>query len=164
MDVSAANPGDVAALLAMRDDLARWLLDRGIEQWQPGELPDGWIERQVSQGWVHVVREEHNLVATVTVVPEDPIVWGHRPEPAGYVHQLMVDRRWGGKGLGAALLVWAETHITETGRALARLDCLRSNLRLRAYYETAGYRLVGYKDFPNVAWARETTLYEKALG
>lgn len=163
MEVSTASSRDVGNLIALRDELARWLTARDIDQWRPGELLKDWIEQEVADGFVHVVRDADDLVATVTITPEDPIVWGHRIESAGYVHRLMVDRRWAGQRFGAVLLDWAETHILESGRTVARLDCVRSNRRLRDYYESFGYELVGYKDFPNIDWARETALYEKDL-
>jgi hypothetical protein len=58
--------GDVGDLVQLRDDLARWLLSREIEQWRPGDLPKDWIEHEVEQGWVHIVRQNGQLVATVT--------------------------------------------------------------------------------------------------
>jgi len=74
---------------------------------------------------------------------------------------LMVDREHPRLGLGRSLLEWAERRITRTGQRRARLDCVRTNTHLRAYYENAGYALVGYHDFPgNIP---SVALYEKTL-
>ncbi len=74
---------------------------------------------------------------------------------------LMVDRAYARVGLGRLLLEWAARRIRGAGHRHARLDCVRTNVVLRAYYENAGYVLVGYREFaggiPSVA------LYEKAL-
>jgi protein-tyrosine phosphatase len=163
MKVSTACSKDVEDLGALRDDLARWLVGRGVDQWRAGEVPKDWIEHEVAQGLVHVVRSRGQLVATVTVAWEDPIVWSDQIESAGYLHRLMVDRRWAGHRVGAVLLAWAEAHIQASGRTIGRLDCVRSNHQLRDYYEAAGYGLVGFKDFPDIGWAHETALYEKEL-
>lgn len=44
-----AEPDDVGELVALRDRVARWLLERGVEQWLPGEFSvsrmQGWVER-----------------------------------------------------------------------------------------------------------------------
>ena len=110
------------------------------------------------------------VVGSVTVSWSDPFVWGMQNEPAGYIHQLMVSRDHAGQGLGSALLAWTEDVVRLSGRALARLDCVRSNQRLRTYYEERGYRFVRYQDFggqpsPLLSGAvpAETALYEKAL-
>ena len=102
-----------------------------------------------------------NPIGSVTLVWTDPFIWGDRNAPAGYIHMLMVDRAHAHCGLGRSLLGWAEQRITRSGHRRARLDCVRTNMDLRAYYEDAGYVLVGDREFegniPSVA------LYEKVL-
>jgi GNAT superfamily N-acetyltransferase len=144
-------------------DLARWMLKRGIRQWRPGELPLEWIQTCVSEGWVYVVLRSERVIASVTTVWDDPLMWGEVPEPAGYIHMLMVDRSFAGHGIGHFLLAWTERYIADSGRQLARLDRVKSNRPLRGYYERAGYVLAGYNDLPEFECAYEAALYEKHL-
>jgi ribosomal protein S18 acetylase RimI-like enzyme len=110
------------------------------------------------------MHHEGQLVGIVTVVWNDPDIWEAREDSeAGYIHGLVIDHQLAGKGLGRELLGWAEAHIAASGRRLARLDCVRTNRDLRRYYEDADYRRVGYRDFPEIEWAREVALYEKRL-
>jgi ribosomal protein S18 acetylase RimI-like enzyme len=163
LSVVPATLDQAASVLRLRDDLARWMLEHDIEQWRPGELPLGWIQECISHGWVYVMCRGDKLVSSVTIVWDDPLMWGERPEPAGYIHMLLVDRHFAGHHIGRWLLDWAERFILSSGRDLARLDCVRGNEALRGYYEDAGYRLVGYRDFPDIEWAFEAALYEKPL-
>jgi len=163
LHVAPATIDQAPAVRALRNDLARWMLHRGIRQWNPGEMPLEWIETCISWGAVHVVTHGGRIIASVTVVWADPFVWGERADPAGYVHMLMVDREWAGHGIGDSVLAWAEAMIRSTGRRYARLDCAQGNHPLRAYYEHAGYGLVGYKAFPGVEGGQDTALYEKEL-
>jgi GNAT superfamily N-acetyltransferase len=158
-----AGRDEVAGVVGLRDEAARWLLGRGIEQWRPGDLPAGWFERLVEEGSVWLVQRKGELVATVTIAWADIPVWGRRDDAAGYLHGLVVDRRFSGAGLGRAVLAWAEQQIANSGRTLARLDCVRTNPKLRSYYEHAGYRHVGFQAFPEISWAQEVALYEKYL-
>jgi protein-tyrosine phosphatase len=151
------------AVRELRNDLARWMLQRGIAQWSPGEMSLAWIETCISWSAVHVVTLDEQLVGSVTVVWDDPFVWGDRPADAGYIHMLMVDPRFRGNGIGRSILAWAEASIRDAGRSLARLDCARTNPALCTYYEDVGYRFVAHKEFPGVEGAGETTLYEKVL-
>jgi GNAT superfamily N-acetyltransferase len=96
------------SVLELRDDLARWMLEHDVEQWRPGELPMEWIQTCVSYGWVYVVLHDERVIASVTIVWNDPLMWGDRPDPAGYIHMLMVERAFAGHGIGRALLAWAE--------------------------------------------------------
>jgi GNAT superfamily N-acetyltransferase len=139
------------------------MLEHDVEQWRPGELPLEWMQTCVSNGWVYVVPHGERVIASVTIVWNDPLMWGDLPDPAGYIHMLMVDRDFAGHGIGRALLAWAESFIVDSGRHLARLDCVRSKGLLRGYYERAGYTLVGYKALPEFEWVFEAALYEKSL-
>lgn len=68
LEVTLAQAHDAGDVRRLRDGLAAWMVEQGIEQWRPGEMPLEWIEACVAQGWVHVVRAEETLVASVTVV------------------------------------------------------------------------------------------------
>jgi protein-tyrosine phosphatase len=162
--VSRARNDDVPVVVRLRDEAARWLIGRGIEQWGPGELPVSWFEQLVQEGSVWLMRTDQRILATVSLTWEDPFVWGEREGPSGYIHTLVIDRRFAGLGLGRRLLAWTERQIASSGRELARLDCVLSNRKLRSYYEQAGYCHVGHKTFPDVGWAHETALYEKHIG
>ena len=161
--VTRATVSDAPAVRALRDELARWMAQRGIRQWSPGDMPEEWIEVCITFGAVYLVRHDDRLVGSVTIVENDPLIWGKRPDPAGYIHMLMVDRGVAGHGIGRLILEWAEGSIVAAGHRLARLDCVHANVTLRAYYERAGYRFVGTKTFPDLAWADDTALFEKPL-
>ena len=168
--VAPAAPADTGAILRLRDGLATWMLERGIEQWRPGEMPAKWIDQCIAHGWVFVARDGDRIVGSVALVSADPFIWGDRAESAGYVHMLMVDRALAGHGFGRALLAWTERRIASVGTRLARLDCVCSNAELRAYYERAGYTLVGTRDFAGIGAASlggitppPTALFEKSL-
>lgn len=159
--VVEATDSDIDALLSLRDDAARWLLARGIDQWQPGEIPYSW--ERGDEYFVFVLWHGEDRVGTVTILWDDPVIWGDQPVPAGYVHNLIVTRSFGGQGLGVGLLQWAENYVAESGRSLARLDCGARSRKLRDLYESVGYRWVRDQQYawldPDLALA----LYEKDL-
>jgi GNAT superfamily N-acetyltransferase len=161
--VARATLADAPLVGALRDELASWMLQRGIRQWSPGEMPLDWIEVCIAFGEVYLVSRDERLVGSVTVVWADPLIWGERTESAGYIHMLMVDRAFAGHGIGRSILEWSEGLVAASGRRLARLDCVEDNQSLRAYYEAAGYGFVGIKTFPDLDWAGDTALYEKQL-
>jgi GNAT superfamily N-acetyltransferase len=159
----SAGADDVQTVIELRDDAARWMQARGIEQWEPGEVPASYFEQRVAEGAVWLLRRDDQLLGTVMVSWSDPGIWGSDQGQAGYIHGLVIDQQLAGQGVGRQLLHWAEAHIAGSGRQVARLDCVAVNQRLRRYYEDADYRQVGTKDFPNIEWARKVALYEKAL-
>jgi protein-tyrosine phosphatase len=159
--VVEAADSDIDALLNLRDDAARWLLARGIDQWQPGEIPYSW--ERGGDYFVFVLWRGEERVGTVTILWDDPVIWGEQPVPAGYVHNLIVARPFGGQGVGLGLLQWAEDYVAQSGRSLARLDCGARSRKLRDLYESVGYRWVQDQHYPWLDPDLALALYEKDL-
>ncbi|MFF9274871.1 GNAT family N-acetyltransferase [Streptomyces griseosporeus] len=162
----AAEPADALALVRLRDANALWQLARGIDQWKPGEKGEAHFRRVMREGEVWLAYAEGHLAGAWELWWTDEAAWGPRPPEAGYIHRLMTTPHTAPPGTGRALLAEAEARITATGRPYARLDCLSANPRLRAYYEAAGYRVVGEQpaktDGTGSPYA--VTLLEKRLG
>jgi GNAT superfamily N-acetyltransferase len=163
------TPTDAAECLRLRDDAARWLLARGLDQWRPGEVDLAEVERSALRGELLVVREGGRVVATATVTTSDPDVWCGGPGvddvPARYVHRLVVARDAAGRGLGRAVLRAVEAGAAAAGCAAVRLDCVQGNAALRRWYLADGYRVVGRRDWAGVAGGRllPAVLLEKRL-
>ncbi|MBT2441477.1 GNAT family N-acetyltransferase [Streptomyces sp. ISL-36] len=145
-----ADAGDLGLLVGLFDGAARWMLRGGIDQWKPGDKGVEHFRTRIAAGEVWLASdpgrgggEVGRVVGAYELWWEDEQAWGPRPPVAGYVHRLMTDRESAPAGTGRALLAHAEERIGLRGRAVARLDCLSSNPRLRTYYEAAGYTAVG---------------------
>ncbi len=164
-----ATRADAARIVALRDDAARWLLARGIEQWRPGEVsePDvvGWLgtgRMYVAEVALTGTQGDRQVVGCVRVAWSDEPVWGPQRPDAGYVQALVADRAPAWRGLGRRLLTHAEDVIARTGRPLARLSCLRGNAGLESFYAAAGYVEVGQRAYDRPGWD-PVTLREKRL-
>ena len=160
--LDAAGAADVTELVQLREQAEAWLAARGVRQWLPGEVTRDDVVRQVEAGEWHVLRGTGaHLVGGLRLLWSDPAIWGHEDCFATYVHGLMVDRAHSGRGLGEAMLAWAEAQGRARGAVLFRLDCCESNGVLRAYYARQGFAEVGRRDFEG-AWF-SATLFEKRL-
>ena len=161
-----ADDSDLDAVVRLRDDAARWMLDRGVTgQWRPGELGADHFRRTMLTGEVWLAEADGRVVGGWELWWEDEGAWGPQPPTAGYVHRLMVDHSRVPPGTGHRLLRAAECRVAEAGRPLVRLDCLAGNTRLNAYYRKAGYRVVGHKEGkPQPGGASKAyTLLEKSV-
>ncbi|GAA3820617.1 hypothetical protein GCM10022403_062550 [Streptomyces coacervatus] len=138
-----ATPSDASTLVRLRDTAALWQLARGIDQWKPGEKDETHFRARMEQGEVWLTHAGPHLAGAWELWWDDPAAWGTRPADAGYIHRLMTTPHTAPPGTGREMLAQAESRITATGRPYARLDCLSSNPRLRAYYESSGYTVVG---------------------
>ncbi|MGW6394497.1 GNAT family N-acetyltransferase [Streptomyces sp. NPDC055103] len=138
-----ADDRDPALLVGLFDGAADWMARNGIDQWKPGGKSAEHFRGRIAAGEVWLALGRDRAVGAYELWWEDEQAWGAQPPVAGYVHRLMTDRASAPAGTGRALLAHAEGRIVAGGRAVARLDCVSSNPRLRTYYEAAGYRVVG---------------------
>ncbi|MFC3576986.1 GNAT family N-acetyltransferase [Streptomyces yaanensis] len=138
-----ATEADARALVRLRDSAALWQLARGIDQWRPGEKDEAHFITRMKEGEVWLAHSGDHLAGAWELWWDDPAAWGPRPPEAGYIHRLMATPHTAPPGTGRRMLAEAESRIAAAGRTYARLDCLTSNPRLRAYYEAAGYTVVG---------------------
>jgi GNAT superfamily N-acetyltransferase len=160
VNVRIATAEDVETVGALMDEATAWVNVLGHEQW-PRPFPREQLAAAIGRGEVFVADADGESVATVTVLADDPTYWGERPPDALYVHKLVVRRDRAGRGLGAELVAWVDDRAADAGRRFLRLDCLRDDPGIRAYYERLGFEHRG--DFDDTARSLQLSLYERTV-
>lgn len=150
--IRRAAPDDLLTVHSMLHTAARWLHQRGYDQW-PDKSPSLTYDRlaqQIRQGETYIVTDRRDPVATIAVSPVgDPDFWTGEElaEPAVYCSKAAVLRR--GEGLGALLMRWVIDRAAMQGARWARLDAWRSNRELHDYYRRTGWTYVRTADLPH---------------
>lgn len=162
MELHQATLDDVHGLVSLRNRLAQWLLDRGVDQWHPDQIGIDHLTAWVEAGYVFVHDRDGRIAASVSILWNDPLIWGPDHGNSGYIHMLMVDRAWAGLGLGERALTWAEQRISDDGKDRARLDVAGSNDALQGWYVDRGYEVVGTREFDHPDW-NDVVLLQKDL-
>jgi GNAT superfamily N-acetyltransferase len=137
-----------------------WVAELGFPQW-PFPFPRAEVAAAIERNEVYVAEVDGEPVATATILADDPVYWGERPPDALYVHRLAVRRDHAGRGIGAALVEWADARASAAGRRFLRLDCLRNDPGIRAYYEQLGFEHRG--DFDDHLRDLLLSLYERPV-
>jgi GNAT superfamily N-acetyltransferase len=147
VNVRAAAVSEAELVADLIDDATLWVQELGFPQW-PLPFPRGEIAAAIGRDEVYLAEMDGEAVGTITILSDDPVFWGERPPDALYVHKLAVRRDRAGRGIGAALVEWAATRARAGGRSYLRLDCLRDDPGIRAYYERLGFEHRGDLDDP----------------
>jgi GNAT superfamily N-acetyltransferase len=159
VNVRRAQQEDAVTVAGLLDEATVWVNDLGFSQW-PLPFPRDQLAAAIDRGEVYVVESEDGEgVATVSMLPDDPEYWGDQPPDAFYVHKLAVRRDQAGRGIGAAIVEWANAEAAEAGRQFLRLDCLADNPGIRDYYEDLGFEHRG----DLVLDGRKMSLYERPV-
>lgn len=161
--ISPATRDEVNVVLAVLNEAAQWVVDRGAEGWHPGQWREERLLEAIDRGETFLARRSDTVVATVTLQWADDTFWADRPPDAGYVHRLAVAVIGHGRGIGTAMLAWAEDATRNKGRSFLRLDCPAGNPSLRAYYESHGFEPRGEMILSGRWGTYEAARYEKAL-
>ncbi len=162
IEIRQATHQDATVVREILTGAAQWLEQTGKPQWRENELSTAAIAADVAAGLFYLAEvylaevhlaEVHpaessvaakgfgDAAGTVKFQLEDPLFWPDLPShDAAYIHRLAVRRRYAGTGVSTALLSWAAARTHRLGRHFLRLDCEASRARLRAIYESFGFR------------------------
>ncbi|MGW0548684.1 GNAT family N-acetyltransferase [Streptomyces altiplanensis] len=146
--IRPGNLADAPAVLDMLDSAVAWMNDRGnTEQWgttpysqKPGGVAR--VERYMTENAPHIAELAGTPVGALVLdsgpSPQVPIAPAEEPER--YVRLLVSDRRYAGRGIGAALLAHAVEETRQAGVELLRVDCYAGGGgELVAFYERSGF-------------------------
>ena len=160
LSIRKAVPADLPSLVDLWDATVASLREKGVDQWQEPARTSA-FEADVNTGacWIVVAAPPQpaphtgppaagaDVVATITVEaharPQGPRApWSTAQNGGLHVRSLIVHPSLRGRGLGAALLLWAERRARALGRTVLRLATWTGNDGLRRYYLGQGFRLV----------------------
>ena len=144
--VRRAAAADVATVDHMIREAAAWVDALGEVMWEDGELDADRIRAEVMGEMFFLALVDGEPAGAIRFQLEDALFWPDRPAgEAAFVHRLVVRRAFKGRGVARALLEWAVGHARTNGRGLLRLDCDAHRPKLRALYESCGFRFHSYR-------------------
>jgi len=142
MQLRLAAVDEVDAFVDLLEDAARWMHDRGIDQWRPGAMraQRSAFDAAQARGEIVVAEQSGRMAGGAILRKEPDPIWADMPvEGALYLSKLVVARDAVGGQLGARMLADVEKIARERGAMWVRLDCVASNEPLARYYQTLGY-------------------------
>lgn len=143
------TPDSYVTVVRLRRNAQQWLATTGTDQWA-NDWPDtetmlAGFTRRLRNGetWFAADDDGRVLGAVVLNHETDPGLWTEDEQTSAlFIHRLTVDRAATGKGVGAALLNFANDRARSEGKSWLRLDAWTTNTALHRYYKRQGFRLV----------------------
>jgi ribosomal protein S18 acetylase RimI-like enzyme len=155
--IRLATAQEVPLAAAILDEATAFVATKGYEQW-PVPYPQEELRGRQRTDELLVYELGGEVAAVFVLQREDVPFWGERPPDALYLHKLAVRRSFAGRGIGPEVVEWALARTREEGRSYLRLDCMRDNPHIRAYYEALGFIERGEVDIGRFV----CSLYERA--
>jgi GNAT superfamily N-acetyltransferase len=127
------------AWLAARGRTGQW----GTDPWSARPKAVAQVTEIVRSGTPWLAEIDGEPVGTMTLTPHPTPYVAPVDEPEVYVHLLVTDRRFAGRGIGDALLAHAVAETRRQRIGLLRVDCYAGDDgRLVAYYRSQGFEPV----------------------
>jgi GNAT superfamily N-acetyltransferase len=148
--VRLATPDDLEVILGLIDDAADWLRTMNTDQWaQPWpnrRERDARVLRGLLACRTWLVEDDGVPVATVTYRPDgNRDLWTdeEQRESSVYMSRLVINRKYEGQGVGAALTDWAGARARdEYGAETLKIDVWTTNHQLHEYYKGRGFHFL----------------------
>ena len=120
-------------------------------QYQQSKSSNSWhgmnrmlIENEIRENLHWKIVEEDQIACFFSIAFNDRLVWDDRDaEPSIYLHRIVTNPTFRGKGYVKHIVAWAEAYGRTAGMHWVRLDTHRDNERLNAYYQQCGFVFCG---------------------
>jgi GNAT superfamily N-acetyltransferase len=144
--VRQASAADVAMVQGMLEEAARWVDAMGVAMWEEGELVPARVNSEVAAGLFFIADVDGEVAGALKFQLEDRLFWPDlERDDSAFIHRLVVCRRHKGLGVSTTLLQWAAARARQLGKRYLRLDCDADRPKLRALYESFGFRFHSFR-------------------
>ena len=142
MNIEPASIGDLSRIQEAYAEGRRIQTERGTLVWP--EFSDALLTAEVRERKLLRVMDNDAMVGTFAIAYEDQAVWGDRERGAHvYLHRIARSPSPASRGLLHRVVDWARSHSRQLQREGIRMDMAAASSQLVAYYERAGFVVVG---------------------
>jgi GNAT superfamily N-acetyltransferase len=155
MHVRLAQASESSLVADVLSAAAAKLVERGQALWTGAEVSELAVAPHVAAGLYFLGIEQAEVVGVFRLQLQDRAFWPEMPEgTSAYLHKLAVRPESQGHGLAAHLLAHAVRLTRERRLRFLRLDCMAGRPKLRAVYESFGFRHHSEKRMGNQVFDR----------
>jgi GNAT superfamily N-acetyltransferase len=106
------------------------------------------IEKEIREHLHWKIVDDDQVACFFSIAFNDRLIWDARDaEPSVYLHRIVTNPRFRGRGYVKHIVAWAEAFGRALGKQWVRLDTGRDNAKLNAYYQECGFVFCGIKQF-----------------
>ncbi|MBZ9652831.1 GNAT family N-acetyltransferase [Psychroflexus montanilacus] len=158
------QPKELDQVIHMFQAAADKISRMNIDHWQYWKNPPSekieWVKEGLANGEYFLVKNEAgDTLGMLRILDKDLMYWGEQEEKAKYIHSLVVQEKFNGKGLGVKIIEKVAEEAKKQDCKYLRLDADSKNPNLCRYYEKQGFEQVGAKTLSISTY----NLYQKLL-
>ena len=146
MTITYTTIEDLDILTALFDQAIQYQQSKSNHSWREMNRP--LIEMEIREQLHWKIIDDDQIACFFSIALNDRLVWDERDaEPAVYLHRIVTNPAFRGRGYVKHIVDWAEAFGRAAGKQWVRLDTGRDNAKLNAYYQECGFVFCGIKQF-----------------
>lgn len=142
MEIVTAEPADVEKIFDLYDraiEFQKQVFDKHWLGFEPVK-----VDAEIAEGRLWKILETGEIACIWSVAYEDPIIWGENSgDGAMYIHRIVTNPNFRGRGYVRTITEWAKTHAQQNGLRFVRMDTWGDNRKLIDYYRDCGFEFLG---------------------
>ena len=151
--IRAGNISDIDSILNITKSCAAYMVQNGIYQWNEHYPDKSSFVNDAENMELYVYIENKKVIACISLCNEMdevyfPVSWVTKNNNNLYIHRLAVHPDFQKKGIGKALMDFAEKYAKKKEYKSIRLDTFSVNKRNLKFYESRGYQRLEKIYFP----------------
>lgn len=142
MEIVNATVDDVAVIFDLYDKAIAFQKTVFDKAWLGFDLE--LVSSEIEQARLWKIVEDESIACIFSVAYSDPIIWGERShESAMYIHRIVTNPVFRGRGYVRIITDWARDHARSNGLRFVRMDTWGDNQKLIDYYQSRGFKFLG---------------------
>ncbi len=134
--------GNTSLAIEIMREAAAWLIETGKPLWRLEDLTEHKILAGITKEDVYVGWAADKAAAAMILQWSDPFFWPQAKDDSGYIHKLVVRRRFAGTNVSRQMVEWAKQEARRRGKEYLRLDCAGDRPKLCSFHESLGFQQV----------------------
>ena len=142
MEIRTAEPNDFDTIFTLYDaaiEFQKTVFDKHWLGFDPGL-----VNTEISEKRLWKLIEDGTVACIWSVAYADPMIWGENSSDAAmYIHRIVTNPDFRGRGYVRTITEWARRHAREKGLRFVRMDTWGDNRKLLEYYQSCGFAFKG---------------------
>ncbi|HYJ91384.1 MAG TPA: GNAT family N-acetyltransferase [Pyrinomonadaceae bacterium] len=142
MQIENAASEDLNIILSLYDKAIEFQKTVFDKPWLGFDVE--FVNKEIEEGRLWKIIDAGQIANIFSVTYSDPILWLEKSsDPAMYIHRIVTNPDFRGRGYVPAITEWAIRHAREKGLQYVRMDTWNDNQKLLDYYQNCGFKFVG---------------------
>lgn len=142
MQIENVDLQDIKTIFVLYDQAVEFQKTNSAQHWKGFEA--ALVENEISEKRLWKIIIGGDIACIFSIAYSDPLIWGDKGhDPAIYIHRIVTNPLFRGRGFVKIIVEWAKEHSKTTGKKFIRMDTWADNQKLIDYYSECGFKCLG---------------------